>query len=291
MAGLFDKLRSHRPRVEPPQEGPQRTGAAPTDLWMKCRECSAVLYRKNFVENLKVCEQCGHHEKMTARERLASLADPDSFQEWDKGLLAEDPLEFGEEYRAKLVADREKTGLDDAILTGKITLDGMPIALGIMDFHFRGGSMGSVVGEKICRLLERAAQEQMPAVVVTCSGGARMQEGMLSLMQMARTSAAVRRLAAANQPYFVILTDPTTAGVAASFASLGDVIMAEPKAIIGFSGARVIEQTIRQKLPPGFQTSEFYQKHGFIDSVVPRPELRQALIRLVAYFVRPVVKA
>ncbi len=291
MAGFFDKLRSQRPRVESSEAERVSTAGKAGELWIKCRKCSAVLYRKAFAEALKVCDQCGFHHKMTAKERLESLFDGETFQEWDADLFSEDPLEFGEEYQQKLISDREKTGLSDAVLTGKAQLDGMNVALGIMDFHFRGGSMGSVVGEKISRVLERAADLQVPAIIVTCSGGARMQEGMLSLMQMARTSAAVRRLAAAGQPYFVILTDPTTAGVAASFASLGDVILAEPKAIIGFSGARVIEQTIRQKLPPGFQTSEFYQEHGFIDRVVPRAELRAELIKLVRFFVKPMVTA
>lgn len=286
MAGLFDKLRANRPRVDR-QRDQEKIENLPSDLWVKCRECSAVIYRKNFLENLKVCDQCGHHHKMTARERLESLVDEGSFQEWDAGLLSEDPLEFGEEYLKKLERDREKTGLSDAILCGKAALNKEALAIAIMDFHFRGGSMGSVVGEKIVRLLERAVEERIPAVVVTCSGGARMQEGMLSLMQMARTCAAVRKVAAAGLPYVVILTDPTTAGVAASFASLGDVIFAEPKAIIGFSGARVIEQTIRQKLPEGFQTSEFYQEQGFIDRVVSRPQLRTELSQLLGYFSRP----
>lgn len=288
MAGLFDKLRANRPRVEPSEDTPSRPGAAAPDLWIKCRECAAVLYRKAFLENLKVCEKCGAHHKMTALERLESLLDPDSFVEWDAGLHSEDPLEFGQEYMDKLKGDQEKTGLADAIVSGRGLVQGCPLALAVMDFHFRGGSMGSVVGEKVSRLLERAIEQRLPAVVVTSSGGARMQEGMLSLMQMARTSAAVRRMNQARLPYIVILTDPTTAGVAASFASLGDVILAEPKAIIGFSGARVIEQTIRQKLPPGFQTSEFYQKHGFIDRVVPRADLRARLGQLLSFFAQPV---
>lgn len=286
MAGLFDKLRAHRPRVEK-SDNSVRPDSAPSDLWIKCKSCSAVIYRKNFLENLKVCEHCGHHHKMTAHERLDALIDAETFSEWDSKLYSEDPLDFGEEYRGKLEKDREKTGLSDAILCGRAEVDSIPMAIAIMDFHFRGGSMGSVVGEKICRTLERAVEESLPAVVVTCSGGARMQEGMLSLMQMARTCAAVRKVAAAGLPYIVVLTDPTTAGVAASFASLGDVILAEPRAIIGFSGARVIEQTIRQKLPEGFQTSEFYQEQGFIDHVVERAALRGRLAQVLAYFMRP----
>ena len=210
------------------------------------------------------------------------LSDANSFKEWDRNLVSQDPLGFGQEYLDKLAKDRAKTKLTDAVLTGRCTLDGRALAIGIMDFRFRGGSMGSVVGERISRLLERAVERRLPSVVVTSSGGARMQEGMLSLMQMARTSAAVRKVNEAGLPYITILTDPTTAGVAASFASLGDVVLAEPKAIIGFSGARVIEQTIRQKLPPGFQTSEFYLKKGFIDRVVPRAEMRQTLSSILS---------
>jgi acetyl-CoA carboxylase carboxyl transferase subunit beta len=209
------------------------------------------------------------------------LSDPGSFKEWDRNLISQDPLGFGQEYLDKLAKDRAKTNLTDAILTGRCSLDGRPLAIGIMDFRFRGGSMGSVVGERLMRLLERAIERRLPSVVVCSSGGARMQEGMLSLMQMARTSAAVRRVNEAGLPYITILTDPTTAGVAASYASLGDVVLAEPKAIIGFSGARVIEQTIRQKLPPGFQTSEFYLEKGFIDQVVHRSEMRSSLSNIL----------
>lgn len=288
MASIFDKFRSQKPRVDSTEtEAPPQK--APSDLWVKCAQCSTAIYRKVFNENLKVCEKCGHHHKLNARERLNHLFDADTFHEWDSGVVSLDPLEFGPEYQTKLAEDQKRTGLSDAVLTGKAKLDGMNVALGIMDFHFRGGSMGSAVGEKITRMMERALEEKLPVIMVTSSGGARMQEGMLSLMQMARTSAAVRRLNHANLPYFVVLTDPTTAGVAASFASLGDIIVAEPGAIIGFSGARVIEQTIRQKLPPGFQTSEFYQKHGFIDKVIKRSELKTQVAQLLSFLVRPVL--
>lgn len=249
--------------------------------WTKCVACAAVLRKKALEDALGVCPECRHHHKITAWQRLEMLSDQDSFEEWDRNLLSQDPLGFGQEYLDKLDKDRAKTSLSDAILTGRCSLDGRAMAIGIMDFRFRGGSMGSVVGEKINRLLERAIERRLPSVVVTSSGGARMQEGMLSLMQMARTSAAVRRVNEAGLPYITILTDPTTAGVAASFASLGDVVLAEPKAIIGFSGARVIEQTIRQKLPEGFQTSEFYLEKGFIDRVVARSEMRQTLSNIL----------
>lgn len=285
MASIFDKFRSQKPRIDS-SEGEPSPQVPPTELWVKCSGCATALYRKNFLENLKVCEKCGFHHKLTARERLEQLTDPGSFEEWDGEVISGDPLEFGGEYQTKLVQDRQKTGLSDAVLTGSSAIDRMRIALGIMDFHFRGGSMGSVVGEKITAMMERALEKKLPVVMVTSSGGARMQEGMLSLMQMARTSAAVRRLNHASLPYIVVLTDPTTAGVAASFASLGDVIVAEPGAIIGFSGARVIEQTIRQKLPPGFQTAEFYEKHGFIDKVVKRSELKVTLSQIVSLLTR-----
>lgn len=278
MARFLEKLRLQGPKVaRPGNMALAGTNVAGEANWTKCASCATVLRKKNLDDNHGVCPECGHHHKITAFQRLEMLSDAGSFEEWDRRLVSEDPLEFGQDYLDKLASDRVKTGLTDAILTGRCTLDGRPLSIGIMDFRFRGGSMGSVVGEKISRQLERAVQERLPAVVVTSSGGARMQEGMLSLMQMARTSAAVRLINEAGLPYITILTDPTTAGVAASFASLGDVILAEPKAIIGFSGARVIEQTIRQKLPEGFQTSEFYLAKGFIDRVVHRNELRATL--------------
>lgn len=282
MARFLEKLRLQGPKVaRPGNRVLSGAGSGGEANWTKCASCAAVLRKKNLDDNCGVCPECGHHHKITAFQRLEMLSDAGSFVEWDRRLVSEDPLEFGQDYLDKLAQDRVKTGLTDAILCGRCTLDGRPIALGIMDFRFRGGSMGSVVGEKICRLLEKAIQERLPSVVVTSSGGARMQEGMLSLMQMARTSAAVRLVNEAGLPYITILTDPTTAGVAASFASLGDVILAEPRAIIGFSGARVIEQTIRQKLPEGFQTSEFYLSKGFIDRVVHRNELRSTLSNIL----------
>lgn len=282
MARFLEKLRLQGPKVDRPGDRVLSGSSGNEANWSKCGSCAAVLRKKNLDENHGVCPECGHHHKITAFQRLEMLSDPGSFQEWDRRLVSEDPLEFGQDYLDKLAQDRVKTGLTDAILTGRCTLDGRGIALGIMDFRFRGGSMGSVVGEKISRLLEKAVEERLPSVVVTSSGGARMQEGMLSLMQMARTSAAVRMVNEAGLPYITILTDPTTAGVAASFASLGDVILAEPKAIIGFSGARVIEQTIRQKLPEGFQTSEFYLSKGFIDQVVQRHDLRSTLSNILS---------
>lgn len=288
---IFDqinKFRKQKPRIDS-QEGEAVPAKAPaSDLWVKCIGCGTAMYKKNFQENLKVCEKCGQHHKMTAQERVNQMCDEGSFSEWDADVISMDPLEFGPEYLNKLQQDRAKTKLSDAVLTGSGTIEGLRVALGVMDFHFRGGSMGSAVGEKITAMMEKALDQKLPTVMITSSGGARMQEGMLSLMQMARTSAAVRRLNKAGLPYMCILTDPTTAGVAASFASLGDIILAEPGAIVGFSGARVIEQTIRQKLPPGFQTAEFYQKHGFVDSVVKRSELKRTAFEMLALLTRPV---
>ncbi len=282
--GLFDKLRSKKPKVN--KDADLATGLDDT-LWSKCPNCDEVLHHSDLADNWQVCSHCDWHLKLSALQRIELLTDEGSFQEWDGEIISGDPMSFGEEYVSKLEKDRKKTGLSDSIITGKATLDDLAFALGVMDFGFRGGSMGSVVGEKICRMVERSIDERIPVVMVTSSGGARMQEGILSLMQMARTSAALQRLAAAGLPYIVILTDPTTAGVAASYASLGDIIIAEPKAIIGFSGARVIEQTIRKKLPPGFQTSEFYKEHGFIDDVIERGRLREYLSRLLGFFVVP----
>ena len=280
MARFLDKLRKQGPKVTRPNK--KVLSVAPTEAnWTKCMSCAAVLRKKTLEDSLGVCPECQHHHKISAWKRLEMLSDPGTFEEWDRSLLSQDPLGFGQEYLDKLSKDRSKTDLTDAILTGRCKLDGRDMAIGIMEFRFRGGSMGSVVGERVSRLLERAIEKKIPAVVVTSSGGARMQEGMLSLMQMARTSAAVRKVNEAGLPYITILTDPTTAGVAASFASLGDVVLAEPKAIIGFSGARVIEQTIRQKLPEGFQTSDFSLEKGFIARVVPRHEMRQNLSRIL----------
>ncbi len=285
MSGFFDRLRSQRPKTTA-QPGANASREIPDNLWVKCSRCHTAVFRKVFEEQFKVCDKCGYHHKLTAWERVSLLSDPDAFLEWDAGITPADPLQFGPDYQRKLEEDRQKTRLGDAVLSGRTLLANHPVALGVMDFAFRGGSMGSVVGEKITMLMERALSERLPTIVVTSSGGARMQEGIYSLMQMAKTSAARVRLQEAGLPYLVVLTDPTTAGVAASFAALGDVILAEPDAIIGFSGARVIEQTIRQKLPEGFQTSEFYLKHGFIDSVVPRKDLKSSLARLLGFLTR-----
>ena len=248
----------------------------PEGLVEKCQHCSKIFYEKEWKNNLHVCPSCGTHHKMTAKQRIASIVEPDSFEEWDIDLETDNPLDFPE-YDQKLKQDQEKTGLKDAIVTGKGQIDQREVVLIVMDPFFRMASMGAVVGEKIARALERAKESQLPVVIFTASGGARMQEGMISLMQMAKTSMAVDRFDKAGGCLIVVLTNPTTGGVTASFASLGDYHFAEPKALIGFAGRRIIEQTIREKLPDDFQTSEFQLEHGQIDKIVKRSELRQLL--------------
>ncbi len=248
-------------------------------MWVKCPSCRAIVYRKEVDRNLKLCPKCGYHLPLSVQERIDLLLDPNSFQEWDAGLSPDDPLAFidTKPYAQRLAACQTKTGRRDAIVTGEGTLHDRPTALGVFDFGFMGGSMGSVVGEKICRAVERAVDSRRPLVLVTTSGGARMQEGTLALMQMARTAAALVRLHEAGVPFVTVLTDPTFGGVTASVAMLGDVILAEPKALIGFAGPRVIEQTIKQRLPDGFQRAEFLLEHGMIDAIVERPRLRETI--------------
>jgi acetyl-CoA carboxylase, carboxyl transferase, beta subunit len=257
----------------------------PEGLWTKCVSCGEVIHNLALKENLRVCPKCGHHFTMGAEERIASLLDPDSWVEMDANLLSVDTLEFKgtAAYTERLRSYQEKTGLKDAVLSGTGTIDGRPVGLAVMDFNFLAATMGSVVGEKITRLIETATAKKMAVIIVCASGGARMYEGMLSLMQMAKTSGALARHAAAGLPYITVLTNPTTAGVMASYASLGDVIIAEPKSMIGFAGPRVIKETTHQELPPGFQTAEFLEKHGLIDIVVPRGEMRSVISRLLDY--------
>lgn len=284
MVKLFEKTKIERPVYKAKKGSKASVEDDDDSLWVKCEKCTTPLFKKIFIQNLKVCEKCGFHHKLFAYERLEMLIDENSFIELDQDISPCDPLSFGKEYQNKLKEDQEKTDLKDAVLTGLGELGGHKVAIGIMDFHFRGGSMGSVVGEKIARLFEEAIEKRLPVINLTSSGGARMQEGVLALMQMAKTTSLTVRLSKEALPYIVILTDPTTGGVSASFAALGDVILAEPNAIIGFSGPRVIEQTIRQKLPPGFQSSEFYLSHGFIDQVVHRKDLRSTIIKLLNFF-------
>jgi acetyl-CoA carboxylase carboxyl transferase subunit beta len=252
----------------------------PEGLWIKCPSCGRAIYHKELVENLKVCDKCGHHFRMSATERLQLLFDG-AWQEHDPGLRSNDPLHFTDTkpYRARLEASIKASGLNDAVIVGAGEVDGVPTVIASMEYSFIGGSMGVVVGEKIARGAEHALATRSPLIIVSCSGGARMMEGALSLMQMAKISAALGRLGRAGLPYISILTDPTTGGVTASFAMLGDLNIAEPKALIGFAGPRVIEQTIRQKLPEGFQRAEFLIEKGFLDLVIDRRELKAIVAR------------
>ncbi|MBD3161606.1 MAG: acetyl-CoA carboxylase carboxyltransferase subunit beta [Candidatus Latescibacteria bacterium] len=258
----------------------------PSGLWMKCRACGKMVYRKQVEERLNVCPECGHHEKIPGWDRVAITLDEGSFEPFAEEYRPSDVLGFTDRdpYGEKLATAQEKTGLSEAALVGIGSLKGMRVVMGVLDFSFFGGSMGQVVGERITAAAERAAEEQVPLLVFSASGGARMQEGAVSLMQMAKTSAAIRRLKASPRtPYISVLTNPTTGGVTASFAALGDIIVAEPKALIGFAGPRVIQTTLRTDLPDGFQTAEFLLKKGFLDRIVPREQLRDELSRLLEY--------
>jgi acetyl-CoA carboxylase carboxyl transferase subunit beta len=258
----------------------------PEGLWTKCPECGEVLYSKEMVDNLMVCPACRHHLAWGARERLLNLCAADSFAELDAGLESVDVLKFTgvTSYPERLANYQAKTGLKDAVIGGTGVIEGRKVSLAAMDFNFLGGSMGAVVGEKITRAIERGVDQGLPVVVASASGGARMYEGMFSLMQMAKTSAALARLAERRQPFISVLTNPTMAGVMASFASLGDLIVAEPRAMIGFAGARVIRETTRQRLPEGFQTAEFLLEHGLIDHIIERKDMRPMLAKFLRYF-------
>jgi acetyl-CoA carboxylase carboxyl transferase subunit beta len=257
----------------------------PEGLWQKCPACGDVIHNLELTKNLKVCQKCGHHFTMSAEERIHNLLDPDSFEEFDANLISKDVLKFTgvAAYSDRLSSYQEKTGMKDAVITGFGQIEKKPIAIAVMDFNFLAATMGSVVGEKITRVTEKATAARRSLIIVAASGGARMYEGMLSLMQMAKTSGALARHAEAGLPYVSVLTHPTTAGVMASFASLGDLILAEPKCMVGFAGPRVIRETTHQDLPAGFQTAEFLLGHGFIDLIVPRPELRSTLSHLLDY--------
>jgi acetyl-CoA carboxylase carboxyl transferase subunit beta len=259
----------------------------PEGLWTKCDECGEIIYNKTLEEDSKVCPKCDHHFTLSAPERVAQLIDEGTFKEMDKDLCSADPLHFKgpKSYVAKLKEDQTATGLTDAVITGEGMIAERRLALGVTDSRFIMGSMGSVVGERLTRLIEHATKHEMPLVIVSGSGGgARMYEGMLSLMQMAKTSQALAKHHEAGLLFISVLTNPTMAGIMASFASLGDLILAEPKALIGFTGPRVIEQTIRQKLPEGFQTSEFLLEHGMIDNIVHRKQLKAALAQMIDFF-------
>ncbi len=255
-------------------------------LWVKCDSCKEIVYRAEVDRAGRVCPKCGYPFRISARERIASIADEGSFEEREAGLRSKDPLGFKDtkRYTDRVKAARSKTGLEEAVLMGIARIGGHPVVLAVFEFGFLGGSMASVVGEKLARAIELAIQKRLPLLIVSASGGARMQEGILSLMQMAKTAAALKRLADERLPYISLLTDPTTGGVTASFAMLGDLIVAEPRALIGFAGPRVIAETIRQPLPEGFQRSEFLLEHGQLDLVVERREMRETLRRIVGFF-------
>ncbi len=265
-----------------------RNEGIPQGLWMRCPECKEMLYRKVVEEALHVCPNCDHHLRLAARTRIAQLVDPGTFEEMFDDIAPADPLQFVDKkpYKDRLKEIQLKTGSTDAAVCGKGFIKGRPIMLGVMDPEFMMGSMGSVVGEKLTRTIEAAVEEKLPCLIVSCSGGARMQESTLSLMQMAKTSAALAKLDDAGCLYISLLTDPTTGGVTASFAMLGDFILAEPKALIGFAGPRTIWNTIKVELPEGFQRSEFLKDHGFVDFVVHRKDLRSEIARLVDFCVK-----
>src|SRR5436309_808666 len=261
----------------------------PGNLAVKCPKCKEMLLGRDWEKNLRVCSRCSYHFKLSAYERIELLVDPDSFVETDSDIISADPLKFvsgSQAYASKLDEERESISLNEAVVSGHATIEGLPFALAIMDFRFIGGSMGSVVGEKITRTIELGIEKRVPVLISSASGGARMQEGMYSLMQMAKTSAALAKLGEASLPFFSLLTDPTTGGVTASFAMLGDVILAEPGALICFAGPRVIEGAMHVKLPDGAVTSEFVLQHGMIDAVVLRRELRQTLGRLLRFYAK-----
>lgn len=263
---------------------PTNEPVVPDNLWAKCPSCKRTLYTKEMGAE-KVCPHCGYNFRISAWERIAITIDEKSFEEWDTDVTTKDPLDFPG-YLDKVAQMQEKTGLHEAVLTGEAKVQGLPLAIGVMDANFIMGSMGTVVGEKITRLFERAIEKQLPVVLFTASGGARMQEGILSLMQMAKISGAVKRHSKAGLFYLTVLTDPTTGGVTASFAMEGDIILAEPQALIGFAGRRVIEQTIRQELPEDFQKAEFLLDHGFVDQIVPRTNLREKIHHLISLHTR-----
>jgi acetyl-CoA carboxylase carboxyl transferase subunit beta len=265
---------------------PKKRKGIPEGIWSKCPACSRILYTEQLIKNLKVCPKCDYHFRLSAKERLSQLLEDNTFEEMDASLESVDPLKFedSQKYPERIREAQEKTGLKEAVITGEGNIGVYTAAVGFFDFPFLGGSMASVVGEKICRLIETAGEKEIPLVIVSASGGARMQEGILSLMQMAKTSAALSFYSKKALPYVSILTDPTTGGVSASFAFLADIIIAEPGALIGFAGPRVIEQTVRQKLPDKFQKAEFLLEHGMVDMVVHRKNLKQVLLKIFKLF-------
>jgi acetyl-CoA carboxylase carboxyl transferase subunit beta len=264
---------------------PQRRKDIPDGIWVKCDSCGEIIYRKELEKNLWICSKCDYHFRINSKDYMNLILDGGDLVEYDANLEATDPLEFkdSKRYPDRIKDSQRKTNLNDAIVAGIGKIDGREVSFAVMDFGFIGGSMGSVVGEKVARAIERALDQRIPLVIISCSGGARMQEGILSLMQMAKTSALLAKLYNHNIPFISVLTNPTTAGVMASYASLGDVIIAEPKALLGFAGPRVIQQTIKQDLPPGFQSSEFFLEHGFLDLISHRQDLKKNISLIVEY--------
>lgn len=290
MRGFFHRGDKFRPvQIEDERAVP----VAPDGLWIKCPKCGELVYSKELHDNFEVCPKCGHHLRMRARDRIALLMDEGSFIEWDAEVRPEDPLAFADDggsYVQKLDATQIKSGEAEALISGQGAIEGRPLAVTVADFDFLGASMGSVFGEKLARAAERCALSGAPLLTVSASGGARMHEGLFSLMQMAKTVGALSRMGEARVPHFALLTDPCYGGVTASYATVADVIMAEPEARIGFAGPRVIEQITKQKLPPGFQTAEFLLEHGMIDLIVARQHLRDTVVKLIDHH-RPYVNA
>lgn len=268
------------------EKTPVKRVKIPEGAWVKCDNCKEIVYKREVEKSLKVCPKCNYHFRISAKERIDLLIDEGTFLEMDKNISSKDPLNFKDivKYRDRLRESERKTGKKDAITTGEGRINGYPVVLAVLDFSFMGGSMGSVVGEKIFRSVEKAIEKNIPLIIVSSSGGARMQEGILSLMQMAKSAAAIARLEEKKIPYISILTDPTFGGVTASFGMLGDIIIAEPRSLIGFAGPRVIEQTIKQTLPEGFQRAEFLLDHGMIDLIVERKNLKDTLTKILSFF-------
>ncbi len=275
-----------RSKAPKPAADDSLKASIPDDIWSKCPDCSSIIYTKELRRSGGVCIKCSYHFRLSARQRIPGLVDRHSFFEMDTDLRAADPLNFrdSKRYRDRVKKAEKNTDTNEAVVTGRGRILNIPVMLGVFNFAFMGGSMGSVVGEKLTRVIEAGEREKTPVIIISASGGARMQEGIYSLMQMAKVSAALARLGNASVPYLSVLTDPTTGGVAASLAMLGDVIIAEPKALVGFAGPRVIEQTIRQTLPDGFQRSEFLFEHGIIDRIVPRAYMREEIAAILSNF-------
>ncbi|HVL22610.1 MAG TPA: acetyl-CoA carboxylase, carboxyltransferase subunit beta [Thermomicrobiales bacterium] len=284
MRNFFQRQGKFRPLSQGDERGEQ---VIPEDLWVKCPKCGDLIYSRELERNARVCPKCSHHFRLRARERIALLADPGSFVEWDAAVRPQDPLRFVDgqgPYDEKIARTQAKTGETESLITGEARIDGRPLAMAVADFDFLGASMGSVWGEKMARAVERAVERGMPVLTVNASGGARMHEGLFSLMQMAKTIAAFHRLGEHRLPHFSLLVDPCYGGVPASYATVADVMIAEPGALIGFAGQRVIEQVTRQKLPPGFQTAEFLLEHGMLDQIIERGTLRATLGTLIDHY-------